>query len=452
MRRYGAIVVLLSVLFLDKAYGCTCMPHSRPCEYLNNSAVFVGQVIETQPAQHEFARDRWIEGFAMRFSVEEPISGNLGAEVTVKTGLGGGDCGTPLRPGARFLIFAYRNSHGELETGLCSGNRELNGNGESLQLLENLRALVKTGKGSISGLVRQLDIRREKPGPMQSMAVHATSEGFSATAQTGQDGSFAFNDLPKGKYRVTLETPSGWDLDHHLDPLNPAGVESGACAPVSFVLRPATRIRGRVFVSPGEEPRQMIAFALSIPHSDLDRHERPVLVDGDGHFELWPLAPGDYLVRVTLASSATEPVLLPPVYYPGVLGKTAAAIVHVEEGQSKDVDLLLPAMPAPRKVQFVAVGGDGRPMPVIKIDLEDLRRPGEMESEVNMRLDAGGEGFVMISTGYSYRLHASTSRTGGQVCSKPVEIEAGATLVRTRFVMDRKGDDCDFEKVDGGKQ
>ena len=151
MWRYGAIVVLLSVVLLDEGYGCTCMPHSRPCEYLRNSAVFVGQVIETQPAQHEFARDRWSDGFAMRFSVEESISGNLGAEVVVKTGLGGGDCGTPLPPGARFLIFAYRNPHGELETGLCSGNRELNGNSESLPLLESSHVAIRRNRSSVSG-------------------------------------------------------------------------------------------------------------------------------------------------------------------------------------------------------------------------------------------------------------------------------------------------------------
>jgi hypothetical protein len=450
MWRYGAIVVLLSVVLLDEGYGCTCMPHSRPCEYLRNSAVFVGQVIETQPAQHEFARDRWSDGFAMRFSVEEVLSGSLGAEVVVKTGRGGGDCGTPLSPGARFLVFAYRNFKGELETGLCSGNRELNGAGESLQLLKDLRDLVKTGKGSISGSVRQQGIGFEETRPKQSMTVHAKSEGFSATARTGEDGSFMFDDLPTGKYQVTLETPGGWDLDHRYDPLDQGDVASGACAQVRFVLRPATRIRGRIFVPAGEEPRHMIAFAVSVPHSELDRSERPALVDGDGHFELWPLPPGDYLVRVSFANSATEHVLLLPVYYPGVPGKTAAAIVHLEEGQSKDVDLLLPAIGAPRKVQFVAVDGNGRPMRAVKVELEDMRRPGEMESEVSFGLDADGGGFVMISPGYSYQLHASTSPTSGQaLCSKPVQIAAGTTPVHARFVMDRTGADCDLEKIDG---
>jgi hypothetical protein len=412
-------------------------------------------VIETQPAQHEFTKDRWSDGFAMRFSVEESISGNLGAEVVVKTGIGGGDCGTPLHPGARFLIFAFRNSHGELETGLCSGNRELNGNWESLPLLESLRALVKTGKGSISGVVGQEGIRFEKVPPAQSMTVHATSEGFSATAQTAEDGSFMFDDLPKGKYQVTVEKPGGWDFDHRYDPLSQVDLEGGACNHVRFLLRPATRIRGHVTVSPGEEPRQMIAFALSVSNSELDRHERPVAVGADGHFELWPLAPGDYLVRITFASSATENFLLLPIYYPGVLSKTAAAIVHVEEAQSKNVELLMPPTPVPRKVQFVALDRDGRPMPVIEIELEDLRRPGEIESEVSMSVDTHGEGSVMISSGYSYRLHvrANTLRTNDQGwCSKPLQIGAGTMLVRTRFVMDRTGADCDLEKVDDRKQ
>ena len=442
MWRYCTLVVLLSIVLLDKGYGCSCFPQSRACDYLHNSAVFIGRVIETQPAH---------DGFAMRFSVEESISGNLGAEVVVKTGLGGGDCGTPLPPGARFLIFAYRNSHGELETGLCSGNRELNFDWESLQLIENLRALAKTGRGSISGFVRQEGIDFEEQRPALSMTLHAKSDSFSATATTGRDGSFAFNDLPQGKYQVTLETPGGWDLDHDWSYRNQADVAGGACVRVMFVLRPATRIRGHVIVAPGEAPRHMIAHAMSVPQSDLDKYERPAEVDADGHFTLWPLPPGNYLVRITFASMRTEDVLLLPVYYPGVLGKTAAAIVHVQEGQSTDVEFLLPTTPAPRKVQFFALDRDGRPMQGIKIELEDMRRPGEVESEILPGLDADGEGFVMISPGYAYRLHASSLGSSVQAwCSKPLSIEPGTTLVRTRFVMDRTGVDCDQEKIDGG--
>jgi hypothetical protein len=413
-------------------------------------------VIETQPAQHEFTKDQWTEGFAMRFSVEEPISGGLGAEVIVKTGRGGGDCGTPLPPGARFLIFAYRNSHGELETGLCSGNRELKGepkaDWESLLLLNDLRALVKTGKGSIYGSVHPQGLRFEETRPVQSMTVHVASDSFSATAQTGEDGSFKFDDLPKGKYQVTLQTPAGWDLDHRYDPLDGAYIAGGACANIRLVLRPATRIRGHVIVAPGEEPLHMIAFAVSVPHSDLDKSERAVMVDADGHFTLWPLPPGDFLVRITFTGVGANNLLLLPAYYPGVLGKTAAAIVHVQEGEAKDVELLLPPIPAPRKVQFEAVDRDGRPMRAIRLELEDLRRPGEMESENGFGLDAAGEGFALISPGYSYHLHAGSENNHPVWCSKPVLIAAGATPVRARFVMDRSGDDCDLEKIDGGKQ
>jgi hypothetical protein len=452
MWRYGAIVVLVSIVLLDQGYGCTCLTRLRPCDYLSTSAVFVGQVIETQPAQHEFSKDRWTDGFAMRFSVEEPISGDLGAEVVVKTGQGGGDCGTPLRPGGRFLIFASRNSHGELETGLCSGNRELKGDGDSLQLLENLRALVKTGKGSIAGTVRLEDFRFQQTRPQQSVTVHLTSDSFSATAQTGEDGSFKLDDLPKGKYQVTLETPGGWEPDHGYDPFNQADLMSGACAHVRFVLRPATRIRGHVIVAPGEEPLHMIAFAVSVPHSDLDKSERAVMVDGDGHFTLWPLPPGDFLVRLTFTGVGANNLLLLPAYYPGVLGKTAAAIVHVQLGESKDVELFLPPVPAPRKVQIVAVDRDGRPMRAIRLELEDMRRPGEMESENGFGLDAAGEGFALISPGYSYHLHASSENSHPVWCSKPVLIAAGATPVRARFVLDRTGDDCDLEKIDGRNQ
>src|SRR5262249_25578962 len=162
---------------------------------------------------------------------------------------------------------------------------------------------------------------------------------------------------------------------------------------------------------------------------------REVAVDADGHFELWPLAPGDYFVRITFEGGSNDALLLLPVYYPGVLGKTAASIVHVEEGQSKDVELFLPARPTSRKVQVLAVDRNGRPMPAIKIELEDMRRPGEVESDVRIGLDKDGKESLTISSGYSYHLHAGSLESGHQGwCSKPVLIAAGATPVQARFV------------------
>ena len=89
----------------------------------------------------------------MRFAVEESLRGNLGLEINVETGSGGGDCGTPLEPGERFLIFAYRSQKDEkLWTGLCSGNRSV-ANKED-PVVAQYRNLIRSGTASVFGKVR----------------------------------------------------------------------------------------------------------------------------------------------------------------------------------------------------------------------------------------------------------------------------------------------------------
>src|SRR6266550_58580 len=105
--------------------ACECANPERPCEYLRSDAVFVGRVIDTVSVRHSLEKNSWTPGYSMRFAVAESLRGGLGTEVTVETGSGGGDCGIPLQPGAKFLIFAYKEKDGKLWTGMCSGNQPL---------------------------------------------------------------------------------------------------------------------------------------------------------------------------------------------------------------------------------------------------------------------------------------------------------------------------------------
>ncbi len=87
----------------------------------------------------------------MRFVVETSLLGNLGPEVVIETGNGGGDCGTPLSPGSKFLIFAYKEKDGKLWTGMCSGNQKLSGSPDDEQTVGQYQELVKKGSASIFG-------------------------------------------------------------------------------------------------------------------------------------------------------------------------------------------------------------------------------------------------------------------------------------------------------------
>ncbi len=46
-------------------------------------------------------------------------------EIEIATGFGGGDCGYPFQVGMDYIVYAYKNAQGRLETGICSRTRPL---------------------------------------------------------------------------------------------------------------------------------------------------------------------------------------------------------------------------------------------------------------------------------------------------------------------------------------
>lgn len=159
MWRFGLILALLCLGLNGDLFACSCVGPQRPCENLRHDAVFAGRVVETVPTRHQADKqDSWYAGYSMRFAVDEAFRGSLGTEVMIETGTGGGDCGTPLKPGDKYLIFAYRTEKGELWTGLCNGNQRLTDNPEAEKILELFRTLTKEDTGTIFGAVRQTKV------------------------------------------------------------------------------------------------------------------------------------------------------------------------------------------------------------------------------------------------------------------------------------------------------
>jgi hypothetical protein len=177
----------------------------------------------------------------MRFAVDESLHGKLGNEVTIETGIGGGDCGTPLPPGGKFLIFAYKERDGSLWTGLCEENKKLSGDPSDEQIVAEYQALLKKNTVNISGVVGygkrvQGDIRVDSSAA--GMAVHANSEKFTAVTKTAKDGTYEFDDLPNGKYSVTPEVVAGFDFSHEYEDYYHPDIRDGQCARIDFLLLP----------------------------------------------------------------------------------------------------------------------------------------------------------------------------------------------------------------------
>src|SRR5882762_1322876 len=148
-----AFVSAIATVLPAVCIACECINVERPCEYLRSDAAFVGRVIETVSTKHPAGKNSWTEGYSMRFAVETTLQGSLGSEVIIETGNGGGDCGTPLPPGSKFLIFAFKEKDGKLWTGMCSGNQKLSGSPDDKQTVRQYQDLIKNGSTSIFGHV-----------------------------------------------------------------------------------------------------------------------------------------------------------------------------------------------------------------------------------------------------------------------------------------------------------
>ena len=458
MWRSGLILALLCLGQSGDLFACSCLGPRRPCDNLRQDAVFAGRVIETVATRHQADKeDSWYAGYSMRFAVDEAFRGSVGTEVMIETGSGGGDCGTPLKPGDKYLIFAYKTEKGELWTGMCSGNQRLTNNPDAEKILELFRTLTKKDTGTIFGAVWQTkvgwkddDIGDDSPQPTKKLLLHADSDGYSAFTHTTEKGTFEFEELPPGKFRIGLELPDGLDFDHEYPEHYEAEIFGGACAEINFRLQPATRIKGRLVLPPGISDRVIQVVALPVQLKKVNQFSgKYSFTDEEGRFELWPFPPGDYYVGVNINNSPKEDAPFPPTYYPGVTSQKAAHIVHLDEGEIKELVLTLPDMAAPRTVNFVAVGLDGKPMRHIYIQREDLRHPGDASSYVNVDLDEKGAGSMIVYADYSYHLHGSQwISTGNKWCAKPVVISAGTEPVNVRFVMDHKSDNCNMVEID----
>jgi hypothetical protein len=459
MFQRGVILAFIWMTFCQTCMACECVGASRPCEYLRGDAVFVGTVVETVSVKHPMEKDSWSQGYAMRFTVESSLRGGLGAEVTIQTGNGGGDCGTPLDPGQRLLIFAYKAKDGQLWTGMCSGNRQLPPDSSRDDVVEQLQSLINKGAASIFGHVvsvkpvwRDEDVEdNAQPKPMSGIVLHVTAAGFTASTKTAHDGSFEFDSLPPGKYTVVPEITGKLDFDReYFEDRYERDLSGGQCADISFKLEPTTSVKGHVTLPAGAHPKIVDVEAIPTKWKEIHNFNGVWdFADDENRFKLWPLPPGDYYVGVNINSSPSAASPFPPTYYPGVTNQLDATIIHISEGEVRELELPIRELARPRLVHFIAIGLDGKPMKTIYIQLEDLRHPGDAESYVNVDLDAEGAGTLNVYEGYTYHLHGSHWVSyGNDWCSKPVLIPAGINPVNVTFVMDHKDANCQIDEID----
>jgi hypothetical protein len=139
-------------------------------------------------------------------------------ELKIVTGLGAGDCGDYFEPDTRYVIFAGKLDHGELGTGICSGNFEVTGDNATLRFLrgepakpDDLQVQQETPDLNSSERLSRLQtklcgsILTPMNVPIDSTSVYLCKDdkfGLRAVdnAEVSDNGTFCFDYVDPGKY------------------------------------------------------------------------------------------------------------------------------------------------------------------------------------------------------------------------------------------------------------
>lgn len=116
-------LLLVVLLYADRASACSCIYHGTPQEELQrSSSVFAGTVLSISRTATSYVGST--DAKAVRFGVSSVWKGDQRSVLTVHIGQGGGDCGYPFVVGKQYLVYTYE-SMGTQYAITCSRTAEL---------------------------------------------------------------------------------------------------------------------------------------------------------------------------------------------------------------------------------------------------------------------------------------------------------------------------------------
>jgi hypothetical protein len=271
-------------------------------------------------------------------SVSERFRGEFGDTVVVQTDTS--DCAYPFETGHPYLVFANL-FQGNLTVNTCTATRPAK---MSVTTIQQLRALRDgTVLPDLFGFARTHATDTgpggwEQVQPVADVTITAMSDKHEEfRTRTADDGSYAFETLPVGRYEVRTQVPAGrlalWggSADH-------GRVEvwrGNTCrAPVNFEVFYDGRISGTVIGRDGQPVSGFVSAFYDGPEK-LNAASVGSQVK-EGRFEIPRLWPGRY--RLVFQPSAS-PSRTAPTYYPGTTVAKDATLIGIGEGTHVD-DLL----------------------------------------------------------------------------------------------------------------
>lgn len=436
------IAAALVVLPWPRLWACSCIGVSTPCAAAGASAAaFTGTVVSivnapppiVAPAASPTQTGRLpASRFAgspqlprslrtVRIRIGEVLSGVEPGqqEIEILTGLGGGDCGYPFQTGADYVVYAYKNSDGHLETGICSRTRPLAQAGEDLAYFHSMASASSTGT---------LRVQTGFPGRpgIRGAGIIAEQGGSRYRSLTNDAGDAVFADLPAGNYRIHAES----DGDLPDDP----GVQLGSKGCAALTLFRALRLVGRVTTRSGEPAVRIEVQFRSVQ----DSQGGGVMTDQDGRYEIRILRPGQYYLGVSLNHTPSRDTPYRRWLYPGTDDPAlATAIDFSGKPETRTFDFTLPDQQSRRTIDGFVVTRDGqaRPRAVVTVLDDSQNVIGQAFADV--------KGFFSLNvfTGTPYRLHAvwPGNMPGEAASALPIDIPPGSDELNLRLELTQPG-------------
>lgn len=395
-----------------RAFACSCAGPSAPCEeYWEASAVFIGTVIEGHLANvKEAGYEHQMN--AVRLSIDEAFRGVEGAEVEVLTGLGGGDCGFGFRRAQQFLVYAYRDKEDQkLYTNICTRTRAISEADPDLVYIRGL-SKAKAG-GTISGEVVRAH-RNETGGSKNEplAGVTVTIDGpQKAEAVTDAKGTFKIEGIQPGEYTVVPAAPKGLAT---RGPDKKVTVADRGCAVVYFWLESNARIGGRVISAEGFPVKNPALTLIDADKPRYQGHTDYAYGDETGGYSFKLIPPGRYVILLRydgMLTSQHRP--FPLIYYPGVTEKSQAHIFTITEGQTIDLDIKVPPLPAESEIRGQVVWPDGKPASTASVG---YMIPNDSVF-YGVKVDEAGRFSFKVYTGMTLNVSASVEVTKGKFAS-----------------------------------
>ena len=371
------LLFLVFTLVGRTAQGCMCAEHTPACQgFWDASVVFAGVATEissvpaeTQPSEG----NRSPAELLIHFTAEKYYRDNLGAEVQVSTGFGGGDCGYPFRIGERYLVYAQidKERH-RLTTSICMLTKPL---AEAKQDLDYVSSLSTEIDGTLLyGSVLDYtpsreplggaDIRLEGPQGVR----HVTSDGT---------GKYAWKGLPAGRYQLGATLPNyvkvgPRDIDFRLT--------GKGCFELSLFLQANGQITGRVYTAEGKPvPNQDVELADAEGNGLAELHAE---TDDEGLYHFSGVRPGQFVIGVNLSGVPNAKSPYVRTYLPNAQKRQNASIVHLGKGEIvAGQDIYLAQRTATRDVEGVVLWPDGKPAANATISLSYPDYPWHMDSK-----------------------------------------------------------------------